>query len=179
MVNVITDIKYCCAQNLQQTEKRLKVKPLHSQRTVFRLPVLPPTVTGRICGAAICQPCTTMHTFFNPCGDNVPRLGNRVSAFFTTKGDTMTKPGTKRLTATIFPISKRLFDFWFKLFEDTTKWSLAAAVPYFKLSSAPVQDRWLNVLSLLFIAISCYCVMWWFSDNEAWTCRKEDEPWTH
>lgn len=86
----------------------------------------------------------------------------------------MPKPKKRRQSDVVFPISKRLFDFWFKLFEDVTKWSLAAALPYFKLSSAPVFDRWLNAIALLLVAITCYCFMYYFSDNEAWMCRKED-----
>lgn len=63
----------------------------------------------------------------------------------------MPKPKKRRQTDVVFPISKRLFDFWFKLFEDVTKWSLAAALPYFKLSSAPVFDRWLRTPLLYFL----------------------------
>jgi hypothetical protein len=73
-----------------------------------------------------------------------------------------------------FPIAKRLFDFWYRLFENVTIWSLASIVPYFKLTSDSLAERCMNILVLLFIAASFYVGMWFLADNEAWLSRKED-----
>lgn len=73
-----------------------------------------------------------------------------------------------------FPISKRLFDFWYRLLENVTMWSLASMVPYFKLTSDPLVERWVNVSFLFLVSLVFYTVMWFLADNEAWMNRKEE-----
>lgn len=86
----------------------------------------------------------------------------------------MIHPDLWRRIKSRFPVAKRLFDFWFKLFENITIWSLASIVPYFKLTTDSLVERWWNILVLLLIAIFFYAGMWFMADNEAWLSRKED-----
>ncbi|KLT72086.1 hypothetical protein PL75_10130 [Neisseria arctica] len=56
------------------------------------------------------------------------------------------RTGAERMTLSDLirlPMAKHLFDFWYKLFEDVTKASLIAILPYFKLSEAPIE-AWMS-----------------------------------
>ncbi|ATD64949.1 hypothetical protein CGZ65_05750 [Neisseria weixii] len=88
------------------------------------------------------------------------------------------RTGAERMTLSDLirlPMAKHLFDFWYKLFEDVTKASLIAILPYFKLSEAPIEYRWLNVFVFLTLAFSCYCILYWLADNEAWMSWKGED----
>lgn len=47
-------------------------------------------------------------------------------------------------------------------------------VPYFKLTSDPLVERWVNVSFLFLVSLVFYTVMWFLADNEAWMNRKEE-----
>ncbi|PJO79123.1 hypothetical protein CWC45_01410 [Neisseria sp. N177_16] len=85
----------------------------------------------------------------------------------------MIHPNLWRRIKSRFPVAKRLFDFWFKLFENITIWSLASMLPYFKLTSDSLAERCANIAYLLLIAVSSFYVMYFLADNEAWMSRKE------
>lgn len=74
-----------------------------------------------------------------------------------------------------FPIAKRLFDFWFKLFEDISKASLIALLPYLKFMEAPFEHKLGNIAFCILVAASAYVIMHWLADNEAWISRKDEE----
>ena len=73
-----------------------------------------------------------------------------------------------------FPIAKRLFDFWFKLFETLFYAALLTVLSYLKYGNILKRDDLVNLILLLVALPTAYMVLYWLTDNEAWISRKDD-----